>query len=194
MVNARMMSDSIVLWTDSDRAAEFLPLLMSTQYLLASAVVEGLPMRAAIEHGFLSVGPIQFRSARVQGETIVGSSLVRAYTVAESQAWSGGVASDDAVAAYVAHAEAAGDHAPSIDQLVGAGLLIRHTVPWKADAPDRPLESWAINWPRRLNETITEGELRSSFTDHGKKLSGPDVLSKFSNTLSFLASVGCLRS
>src|SRR4051794_2647244 len=50
-LNARLTSDSVVMWTRDDRSPGFVSLLIASGGLLAAARQNGIPMRGAVSRG-----------------------------------------------------------------------------------------------------------------------------------------------
>lgn len=193
-LNVRLFSDSVIWWTDSDRAAEFISLLQALRYLLAAGMCTGLPMRAAIHHGDLACGPLTFTSTKVLGETVVGTGLTNAYELAESQEWAGGVVADETIEKYRLLAQTVGAAAPPPNELESRGHVHRFPVPVKTSSGVAKVDHWAINWPGVLNTQVGADAIRSAFTDHGKTVDTASVRAKVDYTVDFVRVAGKLSS
>jgi hypothetical protein len=70
---------------------------------------------------------------------------------------------------------------PSVDELNGLGWLVPYVIPTKTGTTS----GQAIGWPTLLNEKVSAGAIRGSFSDHGKSISGA-VAVKLDNTIRFV--------
>lgn len=193
-INVRLFSDSVIMWTTTDNAAEFIHLLQCVRCLLCQSFAFDLPMRAAICHGELATSPLVFQSHLVSGETVVGAALTNAYLLSESQGWSGGVVDDAAMALYATKAAHVGSAAPTLADLVTKGHALRYPVPVK-QGRSRVVatDHWAIQWPTMLPAPVTAGVVRSAFAGHGKSTAARGVPGKIKQTVAFVKATGMLK-
>jgi hypothetical protein len=187
MVNMRMVSDSIVLWTEGDRPAEFVWLLLAMRRMLMVGVATGVPIRAAMAHGELTHFVRDYDNRRLGADTLIGQALVDAYEAECRQEWAGGVVLDSALRRYE---EAPSYGVPTVDDLIRQHLLVRYEAPVKGDDA---LPGLAVNWPAAFDEPLTLGRLEWAFTEYGKSLDNESARVKFDNTVDFVSGVGCLR-
>lgn len=188
MLNMRMISDSIVLWTDKGRAPEFEFMILGVGNLLAMCLGFGIPARAAVACGEFTCMRRRYASSRLgDSEVLLGEALVDAYEAEDEQQWSGGLVHQSAIDAYSAAAaivpEAAGI----------AGLIEQHlVVPYDVPLKDCVRPSLAIGWTRFL-PPLSRALLEDAFGDHGKQFEG-EARWKLANTIEFAVHVGALRT
>jgi hypothetical protein len=191
-LDVRIISDSIIIWTDSDEPTEFMNLVVAMRFLLALTFVQGVPLRGAITWGELDL--VSDRAGRsIKTESVVGKALVDAYEAESVQEWSGGLVTEEAVRRYsmlVAPGTVQGTpgQKPTIDVMNGLGWLVPFDIPTKHGA----VRGEAVGWPTVLNEKVNRGAIRDSFGDHGKSInSGVEV--KIQNTIRFVDSCRMLN-
>jgi hypothetical protein len=178
-VNVRVVSDSVILWTDESRPPEFVALVMALTNLLGAAMASEIPLRAALAFGALAHQTKSYNTSRISVDSLVGLGLVDAYTAESEQQWSGGYVLPAALDHYRATAAYG---APTIDQIEAAGWLTRYPVPLK---DDRRVDAYAINWMRPIAGTDLAGAVRTAFEAWGKGTSEADVRLKIDNTIAF---------
>ena len=176
-VNMRIISDSVLMWTDGDTSPEFVALVMATSRLLAGGIAAGTPLRAAITWGPVTHERFSYNSPRLGGESLVGRALVEAYQAEQRQQWSGGYVSQSAMDQWQ---RTSGYGAPTPQQMQDARWLYPYEIPM-TDGSTKHL--WAINWTRHL-QGLTEGLIRQSFSEWGKSVP-PHVEPKVQNTVAF---------
>ena len=132
LVQTRLLSDTVVMWTPDARKRSFRGIVWAAGRLMAESLLRGVPLRGAISAGPLHVGD--------RGDLIVGEALVTAYELEQDQAWAGAAVDD--------HAELeADDEVPnSIDR-----GLVSYPPPSKSGTQHPPL---CVDWPLHLKSTI----------------------------------------
>ena len=188
MLNMRIVSDSIILWTDGNRPAEFAWLLIAMRNLLKVGFGSGVPVRAAMAYGELTHYVVDYGSERLGSDTLLGRALVEAYEGENCQQWAGGVVLDSAINNYAASAAYG---VPTVEDLLAQGLLVRYNVPRKDEAV---VPAYAVNSPAAFDQPLTVGVLEWAFTHHGKSLDGESARRKFENTVAFVSSLGLLAT
>lgn len=181
-VNMRIISDSVVVWTDDDNAAEFVALVLVVTNLLKAAMFNGIPMRAALSWGDLAYLQMSYGSPRLGVQSLVGRALVEATDAEKIQRWSGGYVLPSALARYV---ETRGPAAPSPEHLQEVGWLRNYAIPLR----DGPVDALAFNWTRPPPQGLTPGSIRQCFEDWEK---GPAPADKVENTIKFAQDVGAM--
>lgn len=179
-VNTRLISDSVLFWTDSERSSEFVALLQNVRAMLASALSTGIPMRVAIGWGELSHWA-GVRNQRVAVESLVGLPFVEAYEAEGAQEWSGGLVLDAALGRYD---ETRTPGAPTVDDLERARWIRRWAIPLK---PNRTVTArYALDWTSVPGLQASLGAVAHAFSDHSKPVDSPDVRRKIDNTVAFM--------
>jgi hypothetical protein len=190
-LDVRIISDSIIIWTDSDEPTEFMNLVVAMRFLLALTFVQGVPLRGAIAWGELDLVS-DHAGGSIQTESVVGKALVDAYEAEGVQEWSGGLVTEEAARRYAmlvapGTVQSTPGEKPSIDVMNGLGWLIPFDIPTR----DGKIRGEAIGWPTVLNEKVSRGAIRDSFSDHGKSINGGVDL-KIENTIRFVDSCNML--
>jgi class 3 adenylate cyclase len=94
-ITMRVMSDSVVLWSDSDRHIDFVDLVIAVRHLLVLGVFAGLPMRGGVAWGELTHFEAGGAGTRLFAtDTVFGRGLVDAYELEARQAWCGAIVAD----------------------------------------------------------------------------------------------------
>lgn len=188
-LNMLVVSDSVIFWSDSRRCAEFTAILHAARLLLMWGIGAQLPMRLAIAAGHLTSYNASYRSPRLNVRTLYGRGLTDAYDTEQRQQWAGGVVAQSALDLYEGHRVAA--HAPTVDGLVAAKMLLRYDVPRHSGTP---VTGFAVNWPAANGGSlVSESLIRSAFGRTSTYGPWPESLQqKIDNTLRFAADVGCL--
>lgn len=87
-INFRLISDSIIIWSENDTFVSFRHILEATIALLSYGLKNGFPLRGAMTHGEIIVA--QDEGKRFFGqETVYGKALVEACEFEKSFEWSG---------------------------------------------------------------------------------------------------------
>lgn len=188
VVNMRLISDSVVMWTDSDAAVDFEVMVLAVTNLLAAGMHYGLPFRAATAWGHVDAWTSEFPNPRLKVETIVGQAFVDAYQHESRQHWSGGMVLDAAVNRYEVAAESS-KAASGVEGLVSKNYLVRYDVPIKAphDYVGPPLSeaAYAYNWTRPFGDALLhDGDIRNPFEDFNKRVDDK-VKVAIDNTVAF---------
>jgi len=180
-LSMRVVSDSIILWSDAERGAGFRQIYSAVRFLLNAGVTSGLPLRAALTWGeaehFAEALPGDPPSFAV--EAVLGSAFVRAFEIEHEQQWTGGVV-----------LQAALDEGRDGTEWPGDDFGTAYDVPMKSG---KGTMMTAINWPQARFKRFTEAEIRAAFAAHGKDGSSDDVQEKIANTLEFVRRVGWLE-
>jgi len=190
-VYSRIISDSIILWTNDIEISSFVEIVKTTNLLLRNSIVGGLPLRGAICMGNLTRLQSKIDSPKFNCDALFGDALVKAYTKEGSQEWSGCVVENDCLQRHMDMlVEIENTHPvmkkPFIDILVEQGLLIKYNVPYKNDVIK---EDYVINWVAKQESTFTEKYIRTSFSKYNKSIDVSDVEKKIKNTLDFVTFV-----
>jgi hypothetical protein len=173
-VNMRVISDSVLMWTDDDNSAEFVALIMAATGLLAAGMASGIPMRAAIAWGAATPVHRRYDTPRLGVESLVGQALVDAYNGEQTQCWSGGYVLPSAMNRYQ---QMSGPAAPTLPRLREAGWLFPCSIPLVTGSE----HGWALNWTRPLSDSSDE-MIRQMFREWGK---GEPPANKVENTVAF---------
>ena len=96
-IHARVVSDSILVWTENDdRLKQFKDLLHIVNAMLASGFQQGLPLRGAVTFGELFWGNVKIPESipldfPFDTDSVYGKALVEAYELESKMDWSGAV-------------------------------------------------------------------------------------------------------
>jgi hypothetical protein len=193
-----MASDSIVVFSDGQKAADATAVIAVVSRLLLEGLRIGMPLRGAITVGDLdlirppedvaeSPGPWV---AEVTG--LIGQGLVDAYSLEGTCDWSGAVLSQQ----LVSHLQVLSSEAPGTPVFRALQFPIQMIV--KVELPvkgrDRRQAGWAVNWPGLLEFVDHEGKLRdegevAAAFRTGEHALPDDVARKVSNTVDFFRHV-----
>ena len=165
-VNVRLISDSLLLWTDDDDLEDLLCLLVASRSLLNTSLCGGLPMRAALTWGQVEHWTDDSGDGRFGVESVFGLALVEAYEAADDQEWAGGIVLPAAISRFeelVRSRQVMSSREPELmtfDTLVErTGLVMRYPVPMKGGDRD----AYTIDWLRATSPTVRPPEIRHAF-------------------------------
>ena len=96
--NVQIVSDSIIIWSESDHFTEFLRISTFTSIVLRNAISAGIPLRGAIVHGNINELDLDavvpnldyFQSTiNTKSSVLFGKGIVDAYVLEQVADWSG---------------------------------------------------------------------------------------------------------
>jgi hypothetical protein len=183
-VNARMISDSIVLWTEDNSISSFIQIITAVRTLLKNSLVIGLPFRGAISHG--EVGGITSKPITpfFKCDALFGKGIVNAYSLEGGQDWMGCIIDDTCFSLYnEIKVDVEGNALLIPDFLTHIGYSIRYDVPIKNG---KTYNAYVINWVSGNPDTYTEAYIRSKFAEKNKDISSIQVQTKIENTITFV--------
>lgn len=174
-IRAYIFSDSILIFTLSDRSEDLKAILILSSHLFSESLASCVPLRGGISHGkFLF---------NIDLHLFCGKPFVQAYKIAERAQWAGIVVSDSVAKSYFDD--------PSRLMSQGCPILVKWEVPIK---PTGKHEHWVVNWPHIFKNSfsksipITAEEFYRAF----ESLFGPyddlreDARIKHENTVEFI--------
>lgn len=191
-INSFVISDSIILWTNSATVLEFVYLIQTLQIFLAGTLVGGIPLRGGVSVGNLSVIGVEYSNDFiVNHKTIIGEGLVNAYKLEGLSDWSGCII-DEKVIKYLDNEVSNACHGNfdllndmdmiSIKSMIEKKFIVKYDVPYKGDLKK---EHHVIDW-RPIAPGCTEESIRSFFESHRKKIESEGVIKKIQNTMHFV--------
>lgn len=139
LVHTRLLSDTIVMWTNDSRKRCFRGIVWASGRLMAESFLSGIPLRGAISAGPLYVGD--------DGELLVGEALVTAHELESDQAWAGAAVDD--------HAEMESDD--EMPNSLDRGL-VWYPPPSKKALEHSPI---CVDWPLHLKPTVPWSRIAS---------------------------------
>lgn len=184
-VKAIQISDSIIIWTKEDTVRSYFDIVMTVRELLGHGIFYGLPLRACIHYGEFGHN-INFHSDEISTNTFFGKAITKSYKLCESQSWSGGYMTKEAVEAYSKMVLAQNDNylssLISIEAMQRRHFLKQFKIPFKNGDSSSEL---CINWVNWSNPKKSKDDLIATFSKH-KKLSESDrVKTIIQNTINF---------
>jgi hypothetical protein len=193
IINSMTISDSIVLWTNDTSAQSFYDLLLTVRFILFYSMHAGIPLRGGIGHGPLSIiTGKQESNADNQQITFIGKSIVKSYSIEQSQEWSGCIISKECMQLYQEELKAylgMLDNPNRMNTAVGVAGLIKRGFVCQYKAPRKKGEEatteYVINWPSVTRQKISEKTVRNSFAAHNKSTDHPKVQAIIQNTIDF---------
>ena len=196
-VKSLMVSDSVIVWTPDDSMQSFRDILFKVNYMLVESIFKGIPMRAGV-----CVGPISLfieDDINTYSQMILlGKPIVDAYEISEKQNWTGCVIDKKCIDKYKEYEiQYSGDPSDLIklEYLINNKILLKYNVPQKTG----PIEEYVPNWTlyptwskyvegKRRYHTIEE-TIRSAFSSLNKNPNEWSVESKIWNTLKFIQEI-----
>lgn len=197
-VKSLMVSDSVIVWTPDDSMQAFLDILYKVDYMLVQSIFKGIPMRAGV-----CVGPISLfveDDANTYTQMILlGEPIVDAYKIAELQNWTGCVIHEKCIEKYKEYENKySGDKSEliNLDYLIDNKILLKYKAP-KKNGPikEECVPNWTLypGWSeyvekKKRNRTIEE-TIRWAFSSLEKNPNEWSVESKILNTLKFIQEI-----
>lgn len=185
----QIVSDSIIIWTESDYFTEFFQISIFTSLVLRNAISAGIPLRGSIVHGNINVLELDavvpnldyFQSdINTKSSVLFGKGIVDAYLLEKVADWSGCVIdpccldfflTSDLIAKRV------------FKFLIDEGVVFKkYKVSLKNHSHE---EFYVLNWIDSLMSKLTVEEVRESFSRHNKATDRDDIQSKIANTIEF---------
>jgi len=182
-LNSLMISDSILIWTDSDSGKDFIQLLNTVKYHFQLALSYGVPLRGAITFGELAIkSGVHEKSNKMNGfSTILGKPLTKAYILENQAEWSGCIVDQDCIDYYNDYV--GDDELPADTEfLEQMTMLKRYKVPMKSGELK---EYYTVNWTTFGNKRVERDSIRKSFSKHSKRVNNWAVETKILNTLRY---------
>ena len=182
-VNALVVSDSIMFWTDDTTREDFVLLIGAIRQLLHSSFFIGLPMKGAITYGPITVRKDLTKNISFINTTFFGEGITQAYELTLNQNWAGCLIDNKCLkrANLNVDTELTNDVQKSfIDMLAHYGLLVKYELPYKKGPID---EEYVINWNYGK---ICVDTVKKAFEKHGKQMTDWAVKTKLENTLNFV--------
>jgi hypothetical protein len=184
-IQAIQISDSIIVWTKEETVRSYYDLIITVRELLGHGIFSGLPLRACIHYGEFG-NHINFHSEEISTNTFYGKSITTSYKKCESQSWSGGFMTQEAVEAYKKIIESLNDDhlisLTNIDALQRKHFLKLFEVPFKNGETS---EEYCINWVNWQNPKKTQQGLIKAFSEFNKSTKSKRVKEIIENTIKF---------
>jgi len=182
-LNSLMISDSILIWTDTDSGKDFLQLLNTVKFHLGYAMGYGMPLRGAITFGELAIKSGKHeKSKKLNGfNTILGRPLTKAYILENQAEWSGCIV-DDACIEYYNESVSNLENPVDSSFLEQMAYLKRYKVPMKSG---NLKDYYTVNWTTFGKPRVQKEEIRESFSMFNKKVNSWSVETKIRNTLQY---------
>lgn len=185
-LNSLMISDSVLLWSDTDSKADFEEIVWVTRAIMDSSFRTGLPLRGTIANGALSFRSSEYAAHRINlVQALVGRVIVDAHEESSKQQWSGCVVLDDCISNYIRQFISPAAGYLRLENLVddeGNKLVTRYDVPYKNQVIQN---HFVINWVRDARVLPNETTVVAPFSIYKKEVTAPDVAKKIENTLNF---------
>lgn len=174
-VHARIVSDSIYVWTENDdRLNQFDDLLHIVNAMIASGFQQGLPLRGVVTFGELFLGDVEIPESipldfSFDTGSVYGKALVEAYELESKMDWSGAVLTPRAWAKVKDEFAKWGDGAVimrSVNIKSPADLfnhfpyLIWYDVPFKSGTRRSAI---AFNWNYKPKLELSAQKIHNSF-------------------------------
>ena len=177
-IHARIVSDSIFVWTEKDdRLQQFKDLLHIVNTLVASGFQRGLPLRGVVTFGELFIGNVKIpedipSDFSFDNGSVYGKALVEAYELESRMEWSGVLLTPKAWAKVVGEFERCKTR--GMKAIMGSGgfelpsdlfnhfpYLLWYKVPFKNDKSQNAI---AFNWNYPPCHELSEEMIRNAFT------------------------------
>lgn len=190
LTSCLIVSDSVILWTESASMQSFVNIFSAVGKILVSGFYTGLPMRGSIAIGDLS--NLSFSPAahgKVLIQSVFGKALTKAYMIESDQQWAGCAISQECIDQYDREASkyiGTVENLATSDYILSQRILLRYPVPKK---DGRTEDMWVVNWPKFNRDLPTTKIVRDAFERHNKRAEDPAVQTKIKNTLAFLQHV-----
>lgn len=198
-VNSLLVSDSIMLWTNTESMRAFFNILTAVRDLMISALVHGMPLRGAISRGPLTLLTGRSSTKRlIFQHTLFGKPIVEAANAEKVQEWSGCIITPTAMEPYLARNSRPLSSVPpparsdetALMCIFKRLLLRRYPVPIKtAEGRIVTDEQYVVNWAYGGLNSVYVDEVTEAFTMHGKSVVDPRIKSKMENTIKFVRHV-----
>lgn len=177
-VHARIVSDSIYVWTENDdHLKQFDDLLHIVNALIVSGFHQGLPLRGAVTFGELFLGDIKIPEDipldfSFDTGSVYGRALVEAYGLESQMDWSGVLLTPRAWAKVEGEFERgkalgecaimrSGNIESATDLFNHFPYLLWYDVPFKGGNGRNAI---AFNWNYKPNPELSEEKIRNAFT------------------------------
>ena len=185
-LNFRLLSDSILIWSEDESFQNFRNILEATSQLLAYGLQNGFPLRGAMTYGEVIVQRSNNSNTRfLPNESIYGKALVETYSIEEKMEWSGCIMTSNAwkQVCKIWDRIHANDSDPN-SYFTKHPHLVWYPIPFK----DSPQAGIAINWNSAIaydsEKKIDPYLVQNSFYAYGKGF--PPNTKKQDETLKFL--------
>jgi hypothetical protein len=173
------VSDSILMWTNSNSENAFVELLYAVKELMVVSISVGIPLR-----GSITLGDVEILE-QSNNMSIIGKGLVRAYEAERGQSWSGCVI-EETIFRYLRSYNKIILGKPN-DKLVtdkSDDLVVNYDVPYGNSTKPK----FVVNWVRDSN--LTEDIVSDSFSKFNKRHKESEkekikTVSKILNTCEF---------
>ena len=171
-VHCKIISDSIILWTDDSKEDTLIKLIISTKLIMKYCFQLGLPLRGCLSKGNLTRNNKFVNSQMFDCDVLLGDALVQAYKNEQKQKWSGCVIENECM------------HGQTIINILSLlGMFTKYNVPYEND---EKRENYVINWVHGQNHSyLTEEYVRKKFSEYNKT-TNDEVEIKIQNTLDFI--------
>lgn len=183
-IEAIQISDSIIVWTKDDSMRSYFDLIMIVRELLGHGMYSGLPLRACIDYGEFKHG-FEIHVAGISTNTFFGKAIMTSYQKCQSQSWSGGFMTKEAIDAYSAINSSEVNkrirELTNIESLQNRHFIKIFPVPFNSV----PQEEYCINWVNWQNPKKTYDNLIKAFNKFNKGTSDPRVQKIIGNTVEF---------
>lgn len=175
-IEAIQISDSIILWSKEKSLKSYFYLILIVREFLSHGIYSGLPLRACIDYGEFGQ-KYKIHAKGITTNTFFGKAITSAYRKSESQSWSGGYITKEAIDSYcfINSLEISNEikEFMSIKSLQDKHLIKKFMVPLKDDYNKEVMnwkEEYCLNWVSWLNPKISKDLLIQSFTKFNKTL------------------------
>lgn len=184
-ISAKIVSDSIIIWTKDGTLTDLLRLVDIVKLLLFQACVAGLPLRGAISKGDVMELKSNIEEKHFYADAIFGTGIVNAYELEGLAAWSGCIIDDECATQLFEEFE--NEQGFGIKNLYDVfyhrGLLLKYPVPMK-DGTKK--EMTVINWVAGTDNDYSDMLLLSKFCANNKSIDHNSVHVKIANTIIFV--------
>jgi hypothetical protein len=189
-IEAIQISDSIILWAKDESIISYYDLILIVRELLGHGMFSGLPLRACIDHGEFGQS-IKNYSEGISTNTFFGKVITTSKKKCESQSWSGGFLTQQAVEAYSKVCSSESDEyirtLTNIDALEKRNFIKKFKVSFlkKESGEVYTSEEYCINWVNWQNPKKSLDNLLKSFGKHNKGTSKDRTQTIIRNTVEF---------
>lgn len=188
-LNFRLLSDSIMIWSNEATFDACRNLLFATEELLLQGIVQGVPLRGTMTYGNILVKNDK-NATFLSNEAIYGKGLVEAYSLESLFEWSGCILTPSAWAALCKlwNSKFTNDNSPN-SYFYRYPHLVWYDVPLKDGKCKKGI---AVNWNidyfydedyrKTVQQDLTVQKIEASFAMFNKGNGSPE---KVNNTIQF---------
>lgn len=179
-VNGVLISDSILLWSNSTTNQDFINITKAVQSAIGLLTRSAFPLRGAIV-----LGEMTDLRKKLSDKTDfsllswIGRGIVDAYTLEANQEWVGCIIQQKIIDQVVINNTSKNDKIVDIDK---NPLFLKYKVPMKHGKVD---DYYVVNWVKSIMPLTSENDLRKNF-GYDRSINDWSVERKIRNTVDFI--------